>query len=111
EMPPTQAMITGCNTLIFCLKETMNIAAMVATKVAIMQGTKISVGLADFKAALAAIIDTGMSVRPDACRQRNMICALEARSLSGFISCRLSIAFSPKGVAALSRPRRLAEKF
>ena len=83
EMPPTQASITGCNKLIFCLKDTMIIAAMVATKVAIMQGMKISVGLAAFSAERAAMIVTGISVSPDACRQRNMICALEAVSLLG----------------------------
>src|ERR1043166_2312483 len=93
--------------------ETINIAAIVATNVAIMHGTKISVGLAagGLTAARAAIIETGMSVRPDACKHRNMICALDALSLFGFSSCRLSIAFSPKGVAALSRPKRFAEKF
>src|SRR5687768_15152575 len=89
----------------------MNIAAIVATKVAIIQGTKMSVGFSALKAALAAMMLTGIRVNPDAWRQRNMICALEATSLLGFNSCRLSIAFNPKGVAALSSPSRLAEKF
>ena len=32
-------------------------------------------------------------------------------SLSGFNSCRLSIALSPNGVAAESKPKKLAAKF
>ena len=44
EMPNTQARITGCSRLMRCLMETMIMAAMVPTKVTIMQGTKISVG-------------------------------------------------------------------
>src|SRR5665213_44101 len=84
---------------------------MVATKVAIMHGIKISVGLCVFKEALMAMILTGISVSPDACKQRNMICELEAVSFFGLISCKLSIAFIPKGVAALSSHSKLAEKF
>src|SRR5690606_40061472 len=34
-----------------------------------------------------------------------------ARSFCGLISCRLSIALSPNGVAAESSPRKLAAKF
>ncbi len=40
-----------------------------------------------------------------------MICGFDAVVLSGLISCKLSIAFSANGVAALSSPSRLAEKF
>src|SRR5258708_28283598 len=96
-----------------CLKETINRAAIVATNVAIMQGIKISVGLAaeGFTAARDAIMLTGIKVRPEACRHKNIICALEALSLFGLICCRLSIVLIPKGVAALSSPKRLAEKF
>ena len=54
---------------------------------------------------------TGIRVRPDACSAMNMIWALDATSLFGFNSCKLSIAFKPKGVAALSRLSRLALKF
>jgi hypothetical protein len=53
----------------------------------------------------------GSSVRPAACRHRNMIWLLVARSGAGLFSCMLSMAFRPKGVAALSRPRKLAAKF
>src|SRR5690348_6159058 len=89
----------------------MSIEAMVAANVAIMHGIKISVGFGVFSEALMAIMLTGINVRPDACKHKNIICALEAVSFLGFISCRLSIALIPKGVAALSRPKRLAEKF
>src|SRR5690606_17382897 len=109
DRPPTHASIIGWKIFIFCLNDTMTIAASVATKVTTIQGTKISVGLAECKAALTAITLTGIKVSPDACRQRNMICALLAVFLLGFNSCRLSIAFNPKGVAALSKPSRLAE--
>src|SRR6476661_10075481 len=40
-----------------------------------------------------------------------MIWALDALSALGLISCRLCMAFKPKGVAALSNPKRFAEKF
>src|SRR6187431_1329670 len=91
----------------------MNIAAIVATKVAIIQGTKISVGFADggLTAALAAMIETGINVNPAAWRHINITCAFVALLLSGFNSCKLSIALIPKGVAALSSPSMLAEKF
>src|SRR6185312_16766149 len=85
-------------------------AAIVAANVAIIQGIKISVGLVAFNDALMAMILTGIKVSPEACKHKNMICELEAVSLLAFSSWRLSIAFSPKGVAALSSPRRLAEK-
>src|SRR5688572_4019073 len=111
EILPIQTRMTGWKILIFCLKLTMNIAAMVATNVAIMHGMKISIGLAALAAERKAMMLTGIRVRPEACRQRNIICGLEATALFGFNSCKLSMAFIPKGVAALSRPRRFAEKF
>src|SRR4029453_13462193 len=113
ETPPIHARITGWKRLIRCFIETITIAAMVATNVAIIQGMKISVGLCagGLTAALAAMIVTGINVRPEACRHRNIICAFEALSLLGFIVCKLSIALIPNGVAALSSPKRFAEKF
>ena len=50
-------------------------------------------------------------VKPEAFKTKNIICAFEATVLFGFNSCKSFIAFSPKGVAALSRPSILAEKF
>ena len=89
----------------------MDIAANVATKVAIRQGIKMSVGLVACNDARIAMMLVGIRVNPDACKQRNIICALDAVSLFGFNSCKLCMAFNPKGVAALSRFKRLAEKF
>lgn len=88
-------------------------AATVAANVAIMQGMNISVGFAagGVIEALMAIILMGIKVRPEACSTKNMIWALLAVSLFGFSVCRLSMAFRPNGVAALSNPSRLAEKF
>jgi hypothetical protein len=40
-----------------------------------------------------------------------MIWASLARSLSGFSSCKLSIAFKPNGVAAESNPKKFGSKF
>src|SRR4029453_489507 len=113
ETPPIHARITGWKRLIRCFIETIVIAAIVATNVAIMQGIKISVGLCagGLTAALAAMMVTGINVRPEACRHRNIICAFEAFSLLTLMACKLSMAFIPKGVAALSRPNKFAEKF
>ena len=86
-------------------------AAIVATNVAIKQGRNIAVGSFDLRITRCAMIATGINVRPEACNTMNMICELEAVSLSGFTYCMHCIAFSPNGVAALSSPRRLAEKF
>ena len=52
-----------------------------------------------------------MSVSPDVFSTRNIIIGLLAVSLCGFISCSSCIAFRPIGVAALSSPSMLAEKF
>ena len=89
----------------------MSMAATVATKVAIIHGTKISVGFAAFNDALAAMMLTGIKVRPEACKHKNMIWAFDAVSFLGLICCKLSIALIPNGVAALSNPSKLAEKF
>src|SRR5688572_4668196 len=76
-----------------------------------MQGIKISVGFCAPSPDLNAIIVTGISVKPDACNAKNIICELDATALLEFSSCKLSIAFKPNGVAALSRLSKLAEKF
>src|ERR1700730_4262098 len=94
-----------------CLIETTAMAVMVAMNVAIMQGMKTLVGSFDFRITRCAMMLTGINVRPDACSTMNMICELEAVSFSGFTSCKLCMAFKPNGVAALSNPNRLAEKF
>src|SRR5258706_10994108 len=89
----------------------MHIAASVATNVTIIHGMNISVGFSALAEARTAIMLTGINVGPHACRHKNMIWASDATDLLGLISCRLSIVFKPKGVAALSNPKRLAEKF
>src|ERR1700722_7739113 len=94
-----------------CQAATMHIEATVVINVAITMGTKMSVGSGACIEARSAIMLTGMTCRPEACRQRNMIWLFDAVSLFGLISCRLSMAFSAKGVDALSSPRRLEEKF
>jgi hypothetical protein len=52
---------------------TINIAKMVATKVAIIHGIKMSVGFDAFIADRVAMIVTGIKVRPDACKHKNII--------------------------------------
>ena len=84
---------------------------MVAAKVAIIQGMNMSVGSAAPRPERYAIIVTGIKVRPEACNAKNINCALLATFLLGLSSCRLSMALRPKGVAALSRLSRFAEKF
>ena len=69
------------------------------------------VGFTEPIIARSAMMEIGMMVRPEAFSTRNMICASEAVSLSGLISCSSLMAFSPSGVAALSSPRMLALKF
>ena len=99
------------------MNDTINKAANVATKVATKQGRKISVGFAALLpliptvAARTAITLVGINANPAACKHKNIICALLALVLSGFNSCKLSIALIPKGVAALSNPSILALKF
>ena len=86
-------------------------AASVPTNEVIMVGSIISEGLVAFCAALYPIIEVGIKVNPAACKHKNIIGLLEAFSLSVFTSCMLSMAFSPKGVAALSNPKKFAAKF
>ena len=64
EIPPIYTNNTGWNRLIFCLIETIIIAAIVAQKVAIIVGKKISVGVSELREDLVAMILTGISVSP-----------------------------------------------
>src|SRR5688572_5552896 len=90
---------------------TTTIAITVAMNVAIIHGIKILVASFEFAMMRCAMMLMGVSVNPDACSTMNMIWGLLAVSLFGFTSCKLCIAFKPNGVAALSNPSRLAEKF
>ena len=53
----------------------------------------------------------GISISPEVFSTRNMIIGLVAVSFFGFSSCNSFIALSPMGVAALSSPSMLAERF
>ena len=74
-------------------------------------GRKTSEGFAAPICARYIMIVIGISVNPEALIQRNMIIGLLADSLSVLNSCNCCMAFNPIGVAALSNPNRLAEKF
>lgn len=54
---------------------------------------------------------TGIRISPEVLMTRNMIIGLVAVSLCGFSSCNSFIAFKPMGVAALSSPSMLADRF
>ena len=53
----------------------------------------------------------GIKVSPEVLITKNIIIGLVAVSFFGFSSCKPSIAFSPRGVAALSSPNILAAMF
>ncbi|MNR31931.1 hypothetical protein D3C85_1494730 [compost metagenome] len=80
-------------------------------------GRKISAALKPVSPCLTAIAcrmamtDVGISVSPAVFRTMNMIWALLAVSALGFSAWSSRIALSPSGVAALSRPSRLADTF
>ena len=84
-------------------------ATSVPAKVAMSVGMKMSAGSLAPRIARCAITETGINVSPAVFSTRYMSCASVAVSFTGLSSCRLAIAFSPIGVAALSRPRKLAE--
>ena len=94
-----------------CLIPTKINAAIVPTNEVMIHGNITSAGLAAFSAARYPIIEVGISVSPAACKHINMICASLASSFLGLSSCKLCIALSPNGVAAESRPKKLAAKF
>ena len=72
---------------------------------------KMSVGWAAPIWARYTMMEIGISVRPLVFSTRNMIIGFEAVSFLGFSSCICSIAFRPRGVAALSKPSMLAAMF
>ena len=57
------------------------------------------------------MMEMGMRVSPLVLSTKNMIIALVARVFCGLSACSPSIAFRPSGVAALSSPSMLAERF
>ncbi len=110
-MPPSQARSTGSSSRIFCLIHKAIMPTIVAINVASSIGMNTSVGLAAPAWRRYIMMDMGMRHNPDALSTRNIIIASEARVLSGLIDCSSCIAFSPIGVAALSRPSILADTF
>ena len=75
-----------------------------------MMGMNTSAGFEAPICARMVMMETGMSVSPEALSTKNIIMAFEARDLSGFSSCNSRMACNPAGVAALSSPRMLAER-
>ena len=74
-------------------------------------GMNTSVGWAAPICALYTMMLTGINVSPLVLSTRNIIIGLVAVSFFGFSSCSCSMAFSPSGVAALSRLSMLAAMF
>ena len=80
-------------------------------------GKKMSAALKPTSPCLTAIVcrmamtEVGISVSPAVFSTRNMICALVAVPGRVLSDCNSCIAFSPRGVAALSSPSRLALMF
>ena len=109
--PPNQASTTGSNSFSFCTQATLSRPTRVEADVAIRMGRNTAVGSAEPCWARYRKMVTGSRVTDEVLRTRNRICALVAVSWSGFRVCRSFIAFRPMGVAALSRPRKLAARF
>ena len=87
------------------------IPAKVAMLVANNTGTNTSVGCAAPSWARYTMMPIGMMTNPEVFSTRNMIIGLLAVSFLGFSSCNPSMAFKPRGVAALSSPSILAARF
>ena len=108
---PSVSNIVRFSRLIFWNRLVMMTPASVEKNVANRMGIKISVGWAAPSWARYTKIEIGISVSPLVFSTRNMIIGLEAVSFFVFRSCNCSIAFNPKGVAALSSPSMLAAMF
>ena len=128
--PPSVSKMVRFSRLIFWNRLVMMIPASVEKKVASRMGMKMSVGWAAPIWARYTMIEIGISVSPLVFSTRNMIIGFEAVTLISFIwlslilpcsfsifnlpssiSFSCSIAFRPRGVAALSRPSMLAAMF
>src|SRR5690606_34165895 len=86
-MEPSHVKIVLLNRLIFWYSETMISPPKVAKKVAKSIGKKTSDGLVAPAAPRKAITETGMSVRPEVLRTKNIIWLLEAVFFVSFNSC------------------------
>ena len=90
---------------------TAAIPTNVLTVVVSNVGIKISVGCAAPICARYIMMLTGINISPEVLMTRNIIMGFVAVSFLGFSSCSSFMAFRPRGVAALSSPSMLAEKF
>ena len=108
--PPTKRIRTLSN-LIFWIRQVASRPTRVEKNVASRMGMKTSAGCAAPICARYTSTLTGISVRPDVFKTRNMIIGFDATSLVLLSSCMRSIALRPIGVAALSSPSILAATF
>ena len=92
------------------IKETINNTTKVDKDVASKIGMKTDPGSAAHCSARYINIVIGKIVTADVFKTKNKICALLALTEEVLISCKSFIAFSPIGVAALSRPIIFAAK-
>ena len=109
--PPKNRRMVRFSRLIRWYTLTARIPARVEKNVASRIGTNTSVGWAAPSCARYTMMLIGIKVSPEVFSTRNMIIGLLAVSFFGFSSCNPSIAFSPRGVAALSSPSMLAARF
>ena len=110
-MHPANIRIGLHSRLMRWLMLTVRIPTAVETAVLSSVGMKMSVGCAAPICARYIMMLTGIRISPDVLMTRNMIIGLVAVSFFGFSSCSSFIAFSPSGVAALSSPSMLADRF
>ena len=108
--PPTNSIRT-LSKRIFCIIQVTSRPTSVEKNVASSMGMKTSAGCAAPICARYTSTLTGIMVRPDVLSTRNMIMGFDATSLVLLSSCMRSMALSPMGVAALSKPSILAATF
>ena len=109
--PPNVPSTTLSKRFIFCATATDINPAMAAKYVASNMGRNTSAGLAAPSCARYVMIDTGTNVNPLVTSTRNIIIEFDALSFCLFDSCNSCIACSPSGVAALSIPSIVADRF
>ena len=110
-MQPIRISMGLFNRLMRCAMLTAMTPTMVEMAVVISVGIKMSVGWAAPICERYIMMLTGISISPEVLSTRNMTIGLVAVSFLGFSSWSSFMAFSPIGVAALSSPSMLAERF
>ena len=109
--PPSVPRITLSHNLICWISATETKPVIAAKNVANKMGRKTSAGLAAPSWARYVMMLTGTKVKPLVTSTMNIIIGLEARFLSGLVSCISRNACKPSGVAALSIPSIVALMF